>query len=298
MSSLRGARISGKRALSAPTTAAVSSTESVVWVRKARLAGVGTSTACGILDRLDEGHRSRRHLPEGADHLRMAGMADEEDVAAFLDQALRLAMNLGDERAGRIDISQAAVLRRGRHRLRHAVGGEDDRTIVRHFVQLVDEDRAHALQPFDDEAVMDDLVADEDGRAEPLERQLDDLDRAVDAGAESSRGGNQDAQGRLGFGLGSAIRGPCKASLAAFEGASYELLRLVQAAKEPKPSEASPYPADDPCPPAGLQPRRRASSRAASTSAAAPARSPESRPAPATSLCSIRRTASRPTRST
>ena len=42
---------------------------------------------------------------------------------------------------------------------------------------------------------MDDLVAHIDGRAEPLERQLDDLDRAVDAGAKSARRGDQDAQG-------------------------------------------------------------------------------------------------------
>ncbi len=131
----------------------------------------------------------------------MAGVADEEDVAPFLDQALGLAMDLGDERAGGVDIGQPAALRLGWHGLRDAVGGEDDRAIVRHFVQLVDEDRAHALEPFDDEAVVDDLVAHVDGCAETLERELDDLDGAIDAGAESARGGDQHAQRWLGVRL-------------------------------------------------------------------------------------------------
>ena len=97
------------------------------------------------------------------------------------------------------------------------MGGEDDRAVVGHFVELVDEHRAHALQPVDDEAVVDDLVADIDGRAEPLERQLDDLDRAVDARAEAARRGDQDVQGGRGSDQVQSLRRPCKASLAGFE---------------------------------------------------------------------------------
>ena len=41
-------------------------------------------------------------------------------------------------------------------------------------------------------AVVHDLVAHIDGRAELLQRQLDDLDRPVDAGAEAARGRQQD----------------------------------------------------------------------------------------------------------
>ena len=44
MSSLRGARMAGKRAVNASTIAAVSSTDSVVWVRKARFTPAGTAT--------------------------------------------------------------------------------------------------------------------------------------------------------------------------------------------------------------------------------------------------------------
>ena len=126
-------------------------------------------------------------------------MADEQDVAAVGDQPLGLAVDLGHQRAGGIDEGEAAVLRRGRNRLGHAMGRKDHRPVVGHLVELVDEHRAHRRQPVDDEAVVDDLVADIDRRAEPLERELDDLDRAVDAGAKSARRGDQDVRrgGRL-----------------------------------------------------------------------------------------------------
>jgi len=43
---------------------------------------------------------------------------------------------------------------------------------------------------------VDDLVAYIDWRAEPLERELDDLDRAVDAGAKAARRCDQHFQER------------------------------------------------------------------------------------------------------
>jgi hypothetical protein len=50
-------------------------------VRKARFSGSG-GHRLGVLDRLDQRHRAFRHLAEGADHLGMAGMADEQYVPA------------------------------------------------------------------------------------------------------------------------------------------------------------------------------------------------------------------------
>jgi hypothetical protein len=44
---------------------------------------------------------------------------------------------------------------------------------------------------------VDDFVPDIDGRAVFLERALHDLDRAIDSGAESARGGDQQRQRRL-----------------------------------------------------------------------------------------------------
>ena len=98
---------------------------------------------------------------------------------------------------------------------------KDHRAAVWDLVKLLDEDRAQASQPLDDEAVVNDFMADIDRRAEPLDRQLDDLDGAIDACAKSARRSNQQVQ----FRLGKAHRGRCKASLAAMLGASYERAR-------------------------------------------------------------------------
>ena len=62
----------------------VSSTESVVWVMKARLSGSRGSKPRASSDRLDQGDRALGQLAHGADDLGMAGMADEHDVAAAL----------------------------------------------------------------------------------------------------------------------------------------------------------------------------------------------------------------------
>ena len=71
------------------------------------------------------------------------------------------------------------------------MGGEHYRPVVRHFVELVDEHGAQLRQPVDDEPVVDDLVANIDRRAEPLERELDDLDRPIDAGAKAAGCGDE-----------------------------------------------------------------------------------------------------------
>jgi hypothetical protein len=54
---------------------------------------------------------------------------------------------------------------------------KDHRAVVRHFVELIDEDCAHLPQPVHDIPVVDDLMADVDRCSEPLERELDDLMR-------------------------------------------------------------------------------------------------------------------------
>ena len=62
----------------------------------------------------------------------------------------------------------------------------------RHLGQVLDEDRALSLQVVDHVGVVDDLVADVDRRAELVQRALDDLDRAIDAGAKAARLGEDD----------------------------------------------------------------------------------------------------------
>ncbi len=73
-----------------------------------------------------------------------------------------------------------------------AMGAEDGDAARRDLGQLVDEMRALGPQPLDHVAVVHDLVADIDRRAVFLERPFDDLDRALDAGAETPGLGQDD----------------------------------------------------------------------------------------------------------
>ena len=69
---------------------------------------------------------------------------------------------------------------------------EDYRRAVGHLVELVDEHRAELAQPLDHVHVVHDFVAHVDRRAEQRDGALDDVDRAIDAGAESTGVGEQD----------------------------------------------------------------------------------------------------------
>jgi len=162
-------------------------------------------------------------LAKSPDHLRMTGVTYEEDMAAVLDQPLSLAMDFRDERTGRIHELQAPVARVGGNGLGDAVRRKNDRSVIRNLIKLRHKNRAHVLEPIDHEAVMDDLVAHVDRGAETLERKLDDLDRAVDAGAEATGGCDQQAKGWRAV----HCPGRCKASLAGFEAASYDDSRFA-----------------------------------------------------------------------
>ena len=72
-----------------------------------------------------------------------------------------------------------------------AVRGEHDRLALRHLGLLVDEHRAALAELLDHVLVVDDLLADVDGRAVQLERALDRLNGAVDARAVAARRGEQ-----------------------------------------------------------------------------------------------------------
>ena len=72
--------------------------------------------------------------------------------------------------------------------------GKDNRTIIGALVQFLDENGTEALQPIDDMAIVDDLVADIDRSPEFLDRALHDLDGPVDPGAEAARRGHAHRQ--------------------------------------------------------------------------------------------------------
>ena len=66
--------------------------------------------------------------------------------------------------------------------------GKDNRfRRIFHLVELLDENRALGLQPFDDIFVMHDLMTDIDWRTVNTERLLDGIDGAHDARAETAR---------------------------------------------------------------------------------------------------------------
>ncbi len=116
----------------------------------------------------------------------MALVADQDDVTPFACISRHLHVHFGHERAGSVEHFQRSPLRFVLHRARYAVGAEDDRRIIRHFVQFLDENRAQVAQTIDDITVVHDLVTHVDGRAEQFYRTLDDVDGAIDAGAETT----------------------------------------------------------------------------------------------------------------
>ena len=124
--------------------------------------------------------------------LLVARVADEDDRVALGGELERLAVDLRDERAGRVDRLQAALGGVGVDRGRHAVGGEHrHRALGDRVVELLDEDRAAGAQLLDHVLVVDDLLAHVDGRSVQLQGALDRLHGAVDAGAVAARRGEE-----------------------------------------------------------------------------------------------------------
>ena len=74
---------------------------------------------------------------------------------------------------------------------RYAVSGEDDSGSRGYLGQLFDEDRTELPQALDHVTVVNHLVAHIDRRTEKLNRPLDDVDGAVDAGTEAAWIGEQ-----------------------------------------------------------------------------------------------------------
>ena len=171
----------------------VSLTLSVVWVsrrgaldRRPDLARLG--------DAADEVHAAV-DLSQRAFHLGMAAVADEDHVEPASGEAASLRVHPCDQRTGGVDHLELPRRRVRLHLAGDAVRGEHGHRSERDLLDVLDEDGAALAQVGDHALVVDDLVADVDRRAEPLERPLDDLDGALDAGAEPSRVCEQDFHG-------------------------------------------------------------------------------------------------------
>ena len=146
------------------------------------------SASGGILDQ----HDPSGSLAERALGLVVTGVPDQHHGVAAGDESLRLGVHLRDERAGGVDDVESAgrgLLADGRC---HPVRGEDDGRAVGHLVEFVDEHRALLLEVGDHARVVHDLAADVHRPRVALQREFDDVDRALDAGAERARSGEQD----------------------------------------------------------------------------------------------------------
>ena len=127
--------------------------------------------------------------------LLVALVADQDDRVALGGELAGLDVDLGDQRAGRVDRAQPALLRVLVDAGRDAVGGEDDHLALGDLGLLLDEDRPALLELVHDVLVVDDLLAHVDGLAVEVERVLDRLHGAIDARAIAARRRKQDLGG-------------------------------------------------------------------------------------------------------
>ncbi len=128
-----------------------------------------------------------RYPALSAFHLRMPGMTDQNYFQSLAGVVTPFLMNLGHQRAGRIDNWQVAALGFFLDFRGDTVGAEYGNRAFRYFVELFDENSPLRAQRFDDVLIMDDLVPDIDRRSVESQRPLDDLDCPLDAGAKPAR---------------------------------------------------------------------------------------------------------------
>ena len=111
--------------------------------------------------------------------------------------AARLHVDLEYQGTGGVDGEHIAGFRGRGHGLGHAVCRKDHRLIrLRYLVEFFHKNGAFGFEIVDHVAIVDDLVAHIDGCPELLQRQFDDPDGTVDAGAEAAGRCQQDRQRR------------------------------------------------------------------------------------------------------
>src|SRR3569623_1494888 len=164
MSSLRGPMMWGKRARSASITAAVSSTDSVVWETKAMLSGSRTASAWATF-------------------------------ASGAAVALDFEMHCGHQWASGGEHLEPALRRRFAHGLGNAVSAEDHDIVVGHLVQFFDEHHALGAQTLRHELVVHHFMPHIHGRTEQLKGALHDIDGAIHAGAKTAGIGEMNLHG-------------------------------------------------------------------------------------------------------
>ena len=131
------------------------------------------------------GHQ--RSFAQRADDLVMIAVADQDQRIAFAGELHRLDVDLGHQRAGRVNHPQLAQLAGLPHLGRDAVGAVNHPLAGRNFVHAVDKNGALGGQLVHHVAVMDDLLAHVDRRAEGFQGNADNVDGPHHSGAKASR---------------------------------------------------------------------------------------------------------------
>ena len=115
----------------------------------------------------------------------MIAVANQNQRVAFARELYRLHVDLGHQRAGRVNHPQLAQLARLTHFGRDAMGAVDDPLAGRDLLDAVHENGALGAQLVHHITVMDDLFAHVNGRSEGLQRNANDVNGAHHTGAEA-----------------------------------------------------------------------------------------------------------------
>jgi hypothetical protein len=149
--------------------------------------GVVDGDGLGFGDGRDERDAFRR-LSERALHLFVMAMPDQDDSEAEPRVANGLQVDLGHERAGRVDHREPPSDGVPPHLGGNAVSGKNYRLAVGNVGQLVDEAYASGNELLHDVSVVDDLPAHVHGAVHGGQCEIHDVDRADDTRAETPRG--------------------------------------------------------------------------------------------------------------
>ena len=124
-------------------------------------------------------------------------MANQNDMAAKAAVTHCLFVNLGHQRACRIEVKQIARLGIGGNRFRYTVGRKDHRAFAvfsRDLAKFFDENSAAFLQTLYNIAIVNDFVPDVDGSPVFLQGKYDDLYRPVNTRTKTARVAQADGQ--------------------------------------------------------------------------------------------------------
>ena len=161
-----------------------------------KIVGIFNLQLLDIFDRRDQ-MEFVWNLPKRPDHFWVACVADQDEIVSLRIVAVDLVMHLDDQRTGGIDHMETPPIRFVPHRLGDPMGAENHDRAFRHFSQLLHEYSALGAERVDDMPAMDDFVTNVDGRPILLEREVDDIDRPIDSGAEPSWIGEIDLHNRF-----------------------------------------------------------------------------------------------------